>query len=94
MGRQWLINALTGKVEASTQVTGSPTYQASGSHFLGLSFSTRLNSFSFRTFANTLCPIWKASLQDRNESGMYNPERVRDAISKYIPFKAFILLVT
>jgi hypothetical protein len=32
-------------------------------------------------------------LQDRNENGMYNPERVRDAISKYIPFKVFILLV-
>ncbi len=74
-------------------MSGYSTYQASGSHFLGLSFSARLNSFTFRTFANTLCPIWKASLQDRNESGMYNPERVRDAISKYIPFKAFILLV-
>jgi len=47
MGRQWLINALTGKVEASTQVTGNPTYQASGSHFLGLSFFNTVELIHF-----------------------------------------------
>jgi len=88
----WLTHA---KIEHAkfrrTAHSSYPTYRQVAAHFLGTSFSTRwLNSFTFRTFANTLARLRKLIARDRKREWHVQPKESWTLDQSNIPFKAFL----